>query len=138
MSNYWIKIQGYSRINYYLNSRNYIHPSRQNPNHMYYKLPNKLRRKQPNMKYKYVQQNILPFFNMISIFLSTWIFFWLRVFVMPLWKQFTISCTWRFESNFILPLEQKRLYTRRTLRSIRISRLAKIPTLYCDWLRSLN
>ena len=34
--------------------------------------------------------------------------------------------------------EQKRFYSRGTLRSIRISRLAKIPTLYRDWLGSLN
>ena len=33
---------------------------------------------------------------------------------------------------------QKRLYTRGTLRSIRIPRLAKIPTLCLDWLRSLK
>ena len=33
---------------------------------------------------------------------------------------------------------QKRFFTRGTLRSIRISRLAKIPTLYHDWLRYLN
>ena len=31
-----------------------------------------------------------------------------------------------------------RFYTRGTLRSIRISILAKIQTLYRDWLRSLN
>ena len=34
--------------------------------------------------------------------------------------------------------KKKRFYTRGTLRGIRISRLAKIPTLYRDWLRSLN
>jgi hypothetical protein len=34
--------------------------------------------------------------------------------------------------------KEKRFYTRGTLRSIRISRLAKIPTLYRDWLRSLK
>ena len=34
--------------------------------------------------------------------------------------------------------QQKRFYTRETLTSIRIPRLAKIPTLYRDWLRSLN
>ena len=33
---------------------------------------------------------------------------------------------------------QKRFYTRGTIRGIRISRLAKIPPLYQDWLRSLN
>ena len=33
---------------------------------------------------------------------------------------------------------QKRFYTRGTLRSIRITRLAKIATLYCEWLRSLK
>ena len=33
--------------------------------------------------------------------------------------------------------EQKRLYTRGTLRIIKISLLAKISTLYRDWLRSL-
>ena len=30
------------------------------------------------------------------------------------------------------------IYTRGTLRGIRISQLAKIPTLYRDWLRFLN
>ena len=34
--------------------------------------------------------------------------------------------------------QQKRFYTRGTLRSIRISQLTKIPTLYRDWLSSLN
>ena len=34
--------------------------------------------------------------------------------------------------------KQKRFYTRGTLRSIRISLLAKIPTLHRDWLRSSN
>ena len=33
------------------------------------------------------------------------------------------------------PLTQKRFYTRETLWSIRISLLAKIPTIYQDWLR---
>ena len=33
---------------------------------------------------------------------------------------------------------QKRFYNRGTLRGIRISRWAKIPTLYRDWLRSFN
>ena len=33
---------------------------------------------------------------------------------------------------------QKRFYTRRTLRSIRILRLAKIPTLCREWLRYLK
>ena len=33
---------------------------------------------------------------------------------------------------------QKRFYTRGTLRRILISRLVKIPTLYCEWLRSLK
>ena len=32
----------------------------------------------------------------------------------------------------------KRFYTRGTIRGIRISRLAKIPNLYRDWLSSLN
>ena len=33
---------------------------------------------------------------------------------------------------------QKRFYTRGTLKNIRVSRSAKIPILYRDWLRSLN
>ena len=33
---------------------------------------------------------------------------------------------------------QMRFYTRETLRSIMIPRLAKIPTLYRDWLRSFK
>ena len=33
---------------------------------------------------------------------------------------------------------QKRFYIRGTLRGKRSSRWAKIPTLYHDWLRSLN
>ena len=31
-----------------------------------------------------------------------------------------------------------RFYFRRTLRGLRISRLAKIPAIYCDWVRSLR
>ena len=34
--------------------------------------------------------------------------------------------------------DKKRFYTRGTLKGILISRLDKIPTLYRDWLRSLN
>ena len=34
--------------------------------------------------------------------------------------------------------KEKRFYTRRTLRSIKILQLAKIPMLYWDSLRSLN
>ena len=34
--------------------------------------------------------------------------------------------------------EVKRFYTRGTIRVIRFSRLAKIPTLYHDWLGFLN
>ena len=46
----------------------------------------------------------------------------------------------RTTSNQILcaKLIQKRFYTRGTLRRIRIPRLAKIPTLYRNWLRSLK
>ena len=38
----------------------------------------------------------------------------------------------------LLWFQKKRFDTRGTLRGIRISRLAKIPTIYRDWLRSLN
>ena len=37
-----------------------------------------------------------------------------------------------------IKLYEKRFYIRGTLRSIRSSPLSKIPTLYRDWLRSLN
>ena len=40
--------------------------------------------------------------------------------------------------NFKKDLNEMRFYTRGTLRGIRISRLAKIPTIYRDWLIYLN
>ena len=43
-----------------------------------------------------------------------------------------------FELLMHFQVNQKRFYTRGTLKGIRISRLAKIPNLYPDWLRSIN
>ena len=45
---------------------------------------------------------------------------------------------WRLLKGMGINPTQKRFYARGTLRSIRITWLAKIPTLYCDWLRSLK
>ena len=57
----------------------------------------------------------------------------MRTHISPNFKQTNEN----FE-NDAYPTNQKRFYTRGTLRGIRISRMAKIITLYRDWLRSLN
>ena len=42
------------------------------------------------------------------------------------------------KSTILLHNSPKRFYTRGPLRSVRISQLANIPTLYCDWLIFLS
>ena len=53
-------------------------------------------------------------------------------------KHITYFQATRTKRFIIQLLKQKRFYTRETLRKISILRLAKISTLYRDWLRFLN
>ena len=61
----------------------------------------------------------------------------IAVFLLTLWCDNT-----KIKTNFIHiyyhGCNQKRFYARGTLRSIRISQWAKIPTLYRGWLRSFK
>ena len=63
-------------------------------------------------------------------FIQKWVYF--RALV-----TFVFCCCFYMLILFIVLPIQKRFYTRGTLRSIRISGLAKITTLYRDWLKSL-
>ena len=52
-------------------------------------------------------------------------------------KCTALICTLNYMCN-LLYIYAKGFYTRGTLRSVRISRLAKIPIAYRNWLNSLN